>query len=113
MLLAFVSVTAIAALLALLTGIGGGYILITVITWLQKRTPAHMLGRIMSLLTFATIGLNPFAMALAGALSKLSVSGLLLGSGALLSLIALVTAFGPAGRMIGGTSSAEAGSGDP
>jgi hypothetical protein len=61
-----------------------------------------MLGRIMSLLTFATLGLNPFAMAIAGALSKLSVTGLLFGSGAILSLIALVTAFTPIGRLMEG-----------
>ena len=38
MLLAFTSSTWVAALLALVTGIGGGYILITVMTWLQRRT---------------------------------------------------------------------------
>ena len=38
-----------------------------------------MLGRTMSLLTFATIGLNPVAVTLAGALSKWNVVSLLVG----------------------------------
>lgn len=99
-LLAFTRMILIASLIALTTGIGGGYILITVITWLQKRAPQAMLGRTMSLLTFSTLGLNPFAMALAGALSKWSVTNLLAGSGVLLSLIALITLFSPAAQLM-------------
>jgi MFS family permease len=100
MLMSIVTLTGVAALIALLAGVGGGYILVMVVTWLQKRAPQTMLGRVMSLLTFATLGLNPFAMALAGALSKLSVSDLLFGSGALLSSIALITALSPLGHLM-------------
>ncbi len=102
MLLAFTSTTLVAALLALVTGIGGGYILITVMTWLQRRTPPTMIGRTMSLLTFSTLGLNPFAMAIAGALSKWNVTALMFGSGCLLSIFAFTMAFSPIGRLTKG-----------
>jgi MFS family permease len=101
-ILSLTTVTFYAAIIALITGIGGGYVLIMVITWLQRRAPPSMLGRTMSLLTFSTIGLNPLAMTLAGALSKWSVTGLVFGSGVLLTAIALVIAFSPAGRFMEG-----------
>jgi len=99
--LAFTTNAFLAALIALITGVGGGYVLIMVITWLQRRAPPAMLGRTMSLLTFATIGLNPIAVTLAGALSKWNVVGLLIGSGALLTLTAFASSFSRAGRMMG------------
>ncbi|MCC7130673.1 MAG: MFS transporter [Anaerolineae bacterium] len=98
--LAFTTNAFIAALISLITGIGGGYVLIMVITWLQLRAPPTMLGRTMSLLTFATIGLNPIAVTLAGALSKWNVTGLLIGSGGLLVLIAFGSAFSGAGKFM-------------
>lgn len=98
--LAITSAAFIAALIALSTGIAGGYVLIIVITWLQRRAPPDMLGRTMSLLTFATIGLNPLAMILAGALSKWNVSALLVMSGGLLAVTALLAAFSKAGRFM-------------
>jgi len=100
MLMSVVRVASLAAVIALLSGVGGGYVMVMVVTWVQKRSPASMLGRVMSLLSFATLGLNPIAMALAGALSKLSVTHLMLGSGALLSSVALIIAVSPAGRLM-------------
>jgi MFS family permease len=101
-LMSFTSVMLFAALIALATGVGGGYILITVITWLQRRTPPMMLGRTMSLLTFSTVGLSPIAISIAGVLIKWSDTVFLAFAGALLALVALVIAFSPAGKFMEG-----------
>lgn len=42
-------------------GIGNGYITIILVTFLQRRTPTHMLGRVMSLVLLANVGLGPVA----------------------------------------------------
>ena len=70
-------------------GLGNGYISIFFITWLQKRAPRDMLGRIMSLLLFANVGLAPLAQAVAGALIKVSPVGLFAGAGVLMLLVAV------------------------
>jgi len=101
-LLSFTSVMLFAALIALATGVGAGYVLITVITWLQRRTPPMMLGRTMSLLTFSTVGLSPIAISLAGVMIKWNDTVFLALAGSLLALVALVTAFSPAGKFMEG-----------
>ena len=42
-------------------------------TWLQARTPQKVMGRVMSLLMIASIGLSPISNAVSGALIKLSL----------------------------------------
>ena len=49
-----------AAVAALIMGLAEGYVMIQWITWMQIRTPAHMLGRVMSVLMFSVVGLAPF-----------------------------------------------------
>ncbi len=75
--------------------------IITFITWLQSRTPPAMLGRMMSLLMFALVGLSPISTALAGALIKLDTTMLLASAGGLLVAITLVSLFNPAVRAMG------------
>jgi hypothetical protein len=58
-LLGMVTSTLIAAQLALALGTANGYIEIMLITWVQKRTPLQMQGRMMSLAMFVTMGLTP------------------------------------------------------
>lgn len=69
-------------------GIANGYIAILVITWIQQRTPKELLGRVMSLMLFFNVGLVPVSQAVAGAVSKWSVTALFGGSGAGILLIA-------------------------
>ena len=63
------------ALLAvmLLVGAVEGASTIYVISWIQRRTAAAMQGRVMSLAMVASVGLNPLALTLAGALATRSV----------------------------------------
>jgi hypothetical protein len=71
-----------AALLAAL-GFGNGYLAISLFTWIQARTPHDMLGRTMSLVTFASLGLVSVSQAVAGAIARWDLDALFVLSGAL------------------------------
>jgi MFS family permease len=90
--LGLVTSTLLAALLALLMGTADGYIEIMLITWLQKRTPPQMQGRMMSLAMFVTMGSTPISTPIAGALIKLNPTLFLLVTGVLAAVLSLVAA---------------------
>jgi hypothetical protein len=75
----------------LVMGIGVGYVIIYLLSWLQRRTPSHLLGRMMALVFFATIGLSPLSQLLMGYLIDLNLQVSFVGVGGLilLSLILL------------------------
>ncbi len=98
--LGFVTSTLTAAAILLVVGIGSGYLNVHFITFLQRRAPKEMLGRLMSLVMFASVGLIPISQAISGVLIKLSYTGLFVGAGILMIVIALWTAASPAMRMI-------------
>jgi MFS family permease len=81
--------TVMAFLILLVLGVGNGYLGITLITWLQRRTPQHLLGRIMSLMLFASYGLVPVAQALCGGLIKWSLTGVFSIAGVLILVVAV------------------------
>jgi MFS family permease len=78
--------------LMLLLGLGNGYISIQLFTWMQTRTPKHMLGRMMSMMMLSNTGLVPISQALSGAISKWNLTALFAGAGALILLLTFVTA---------------------
>lgn len=86
----FLTVTWIAAGLVLVIGIMGGYTNILFTAWLQGRTPQAMMGRVMSLLMVASIGLSPVSNAVSGALIKLSLGWVFVGAGAAMALLCLL-----------------------
>jgi MFS family permease len=88
----------IAAAATLVMGIANGYANIMLITWLQQKVAPEMTGRIMSLVMFAAIGLNPVSTALAGALIGLNAAVLLFCAGILMTLFTLAAAFSHAVR---------------
>jgi MFS family permease len=88
-----------AAAAALVMGIANGYANIMLITWLQQKVAPEMTGRVMSLVMFAAVGLNPVSTALAGALIGLNVTLLLVCAGMLMTLFTLSAAFSPAVRL--------------
>ncbi len=87
-----------AAAAALGMGTANGYANIMLITWLQQKVAPEMTGRVMSLVMFAAIGLNPVSTALAGVLIGLDATVLLAGAGSLMTLFTLLAAFSPAVR---------------
>jgi len=96
--------TYMAAAIALLMGVAEGYVVILFITWLQRRTTEAVLGRMMSLLMFASVGLQPLSNMLTGALIGLNAQFLFLIFGALMIFITLVFLFNPAVRSMGITA---------
>lgn len=72
-------------------GIMNGYIGVVLITLLQKSTPPEMMGRLMSIVMIAGMGLVPVSQALAGFLLKVSFEGVFAVCGALIVLIALLS----------------------
>ncbi|HET6433891.1 MFS transporter [Dyella sp.] len=99
--LAGVHSTVLAAVLLGLTGIFGGVVQITLVSWIQRRVAPNMLGRTMSVLMFTFLGLGPLAAAGAGALLKLiSLPALFVASGLALTAIALGCLSSPALRGI-------------
>jgi MFS family permease len=91
-ILGWIHSTWIAFAVMFLLSIGNGYFVITTITLLQQRTPREMLGRLMSLLLFASTGLLPISEALSGAVSRWSLTALFVGTGILMLFVALWTA---------------------
>lgn len=81
-------------------GIGNGYISLVIFTWIQLRTPKDMLGRIMSMLMLASMGLVPVSQALSGAVSKWNLTALFILSGSLILLMVFWAAFQPALRSL-------------
>lgn len=88
----------VAATAALVMGTANGYANINLITWLQQKIAPGMMGRVMSLVMFAAIGLNPISNALAGVLIGLNLTVLLVCAGSLMTLITLSAAFSPTVR---------------
>ena len=89
----FLTSMLLAAAIALIIGIAGGYTEILFTLWLQLRTPQRMLGRVMSLLMIATVGLGPVSSVISGFLIKFSLEWIFVGSGAIIALICLPVAF--------------------
>jgi hypothetical protein len=81
--------TILTAGVCLAMGMAQGYIVILFVTWLQMRTPAAMLGRMMSLLMFAVVGLAPLSTSVAGAMIDLNLTAVFMVAG--VALMALVT----------------------
>ena len=99
--LAGVHATWLAAALLTATGLCGGVVQVTLVSWIQRRVAPDMLGRTMSVLMFTFLGLGPLAAAAAGALLKaISLPGLFVASGTALATIALACLGSPALRGI-------------
>jgi MFS family permease len=92
--------TPLTAAVALGMGLANGFVTVQFMTWLQRRTPARMIGRMMSLLMFAAVGLQPISTAVAGALIDLDATALFVGAGILLAAFVLLASLHPALRRV-------------
>ncbi|MEW9571707.1 MFS transporter [Rhodanobacter sp. Si-c] len=100
--LAFDHSTLAGAALLAATGVLGGIVQVTIVSWIQHRVAPEMMGRTMSLLMFTFIGLGPLSAAVAGSLLKVvSLPALFAGAGLTLTAIALGCMSSPALRSIG------------
>jgi MFS family permease len=89
-LLALISSTPVVLLDAVIAGTILGYSNITYITWLQRRIPRQLMGRVMSLMMFGSVALVPISMALSGALVKISLDAVLVGGGLGMAALAVI-----------------------
>jgi MFS family permease len=89
-LLAVMYSTPIILLDAVIAGAILGYTNISYITWIQLRIPRNLMGRVMSLMMFASVALVPISMALSGALVKISLEAVLMGGGLGMAALAIL-----------------------
>ena len=82
-------------------GAASGYLVVFFFSWLQGRTPAAMMGRMMSLVLFASVGLVPVSEALSGVLMRASVTALFVGAGLVLAALLVRAALTPSLREMG------------
>ncbi len=99
-LLGVLNNTWLSAILLFVLGIGNGYISIILVTFLQRRTPPNMLGRMMSLVMLSNVGLGPISQAAAGAISKISLEVLFIGAGACIVITGIWSAMQPALKLM-------------
>ena len=86
----------LAAAAAAVMGLVVGSTWVAFVTWIQEKTPGSMRGRMMSIVAFAFLALDPLSYAVAGALLPLGFQLAMLIPGLLLAVIAVV--FWPRGR---------------
>jgi MFS family permease len=89
--------------LAIVAAIGGvaSFINIHILAWLQQRTPPALLGRVMSVVMLAALGLDPLSRAVAGIVLDINVAAMFGAAGALLVLLVLAASTSRAAREIG------------
>lgn len=90
---------ALAAALVI-TGIVGGYNNIVLISWFQGRVEHEFMGRVMSVLMFAWIGLMPLSYPIAGALAQWSIGGMFVICGLAGVVMTMISAIGPSLRSV-------------
>lgn len=81
-------------------GIGDGMIWVLFLVWLQNITPEALLGRVMGLFMFMTIGLLPVANILMGMVAEMNIELSLLAISAIMVIICLFAAFHPDGKRL-------------
>ena len=99
--------TIVAAALTAVAGIALGFTNLLSITWIQRRIPAALMGRVMSLLITGSVGLVPVSMFLAGFAVQLNVDLTMLGAGVGMAIVSLVAVASKAVRNIGLEPAAE------
>src|SRR5208282_1672186 len=80
------------AVTLVIMGAGGGWSNVSIQSWLQAAVDRTILGRVVSLLMFAMVGLAPFSYILAGSIVQASLRFMLISSGLLVLLIVAITA---------------------
>jgi len=69
-----------------------GFLNVHLLAWFQERVDRAMLGRVMSVLMFASLGLMPLSLAAAGVAVQWSLRGMFAGAGSLVLVVTFVAA---------------------
>ncbi|MFC1874919.1 MFS transporter [Chloroflexota bacterium] len=78
-----------AVILSVPMGVGVGIFNIVLISWFQKEAPSRMIGRVMSLVMFASVGVMPFSFAISGMLVDIHAPIMFAVAGSLVLLACL------------------------
>lgn len=81
-------------------GIVAAFLNVQLIGWFQQRTEREYMGRVMSVLMFASVGLMPLSLAIVGITLKVSLPGTFIAAGALVLLVTLLASSHQAVRSI-------------
>ena len=73
-------------------GVSAGFLNVQLMAWFQQRVERAMLGRVMSVLMFAAVGLMPVSLAVAGVVAQWSLAGMYVGAGVLVLMVTFVAA---------------------
>ncbi|ACE84425.1 MFS transporter [Cellvibrio japonicus] len=93
-----------AAVALVVIGIPNGFVMVSGTTWFQKRTPAHLMGRVISILMFSILGLVPVSLVITGWLmTSYPATAVLQIAGLTILLLGLVSLSIPGMRRIGAT----------
>ena len=79
------------AVLFVMSG-AAAFLNVQLIAWFQQRVERAMMGRVMSVLMFAAVGMMPFSLAAAGVAVKWSVPGTFIVAGVLVLIVTLLAA---------------------
>jgi hypothetical protein len=99
--LGLVQSLAVAVALTGLIGFALGYANLALTTWAQQRVPADLTGRVMSLILLGSVAAVPISSLVAGAVISVSLSGLLIVAGLLMTALALACSTTRAVRHMG------------
>ncbi len=73
-------------------GAASGFLNVHIVAWFQQRVDRTMLGRTMSVIMLAAVGLQPISLAIAGVAVAWSVEGMFAGAAALMLLVTTLAA---------------------
>lgn len=97
----FITSTWLGCIVMAILGIFNGFLAILLITMLQKATPMAMMGRLMSLVMLAGVGLVPVSQAVSGFLMKYGMGNFFLACGVIIVAMAAAGLLLPEVRNIG------------
>lgn len=81
-------------------GVGSAYLGVVLVAWLQELVPAHLRGRVMSLVVIAVVAFDPLSYAFAGLLLPAGVTTVFVVAGAVVALAAAAALATPAVRRL-------------
>ena len=88
--LAFAQSLIVAIAVSVAIGMTLGYTNVSFMTWIQRRIPRELMGRVMGLLMFSSMSLVPISIAVAGVLVEISLEWVLIIAGLGMSVLTLV-----------------------
>lgn len=83
-----------------MVGICSGIFNVLGISWIQQKSPSNMIGRVMSIVLFSSLGLNPLSNAIAGVLAEIDVASVFIVAGIFTFIATVLLVFQPKFREI-------------